>query len=130
MIPLFYTTGSRCKACASKAARDSHRKAAHGLTPEDWKRILEIQDGRCAICRNRQVSKSLAADHDHQTEVRRGALCSRCNHDLLGAAFESVRVLLAAASYLLAPPTSGDWIDPEIGGDRLLAIFTEAVHTA
>jgi hypothetical protein len=126
-VPLWYAAVSRCKACHAKGARDSHRMSVYGLSPAGHKKLAETQDDRCAICRKRQTMKSVAVDHDHKTGVVRGLLCKRCNHDLLGAAFESVKILLAAATYLVVPPSGGDWIDPEVYGDAVLRAFLATV---
>lgn len=57
--------------------RDRLKK--YGLTQEAHSRILESQDGKCAICRRPPVGRSLAVDHCHRTGIVRGLLCSRCN---------------------------------------------------
>ena len=102
--------------------------SVYGLTPTQYNELSELQGGRCAICRNRQTMRAIAVDHSHKTGDVRGLLCKRCNHDLLGASFESVRILLAAAVYLIAPPTSGAWVDPEDGGDAIFNAFRAAVE--
>ncbi len=57
--------------------------AAYGLTPDDYARMLSLQDGGCAICgRAPKPGKSLAVDHCHQTGRIRGLLCFRCNFGL------------------------------------------------
>lgn len=126
-VPLFYTSTSRCLACASQGARTSRRLSVYGLTQDSFSGLAELQNDRCAICRKRQVDRSIAVDHNHQTGEVRGLLCKRCNHDLLGAAYESVKILLAAATYLIAPPSSGNWIDPEDGGDVVLKTMLSTV---
>lgn len=87
----------------------------YGLTPSEYEELLELQGGKCAICRGRPVSKRLAVDHDHTTEAVRGLLCSRCNHDLMGASWDSGAIALALWHYLNTPPTSGQWRAPELG---------------
>lgn len=122
MIPLFYARGSRCIACASSASHGAAIKKAFDIDSAEYARLLELQGGRCAICRNRPRAKRLAVDHDHQTGAVRGLLCKRCNHDLLGAAHDDARVLRAAIAYLEAPPAVGEtyvgglrrqWAPPE-----------------
>jgi hypothetical protein len=108
-IPLFYASGSRCKACAWHASRMSKVKGAYGITQAEYDRVLALQGGLCAICRKRSTDRTLAVDHNHQTGVVRGLLCKPCNHDLLGAARESAWLLRRAADYLDNPPTSGEW---------------------
>ena len=54
------------------------------LTIEDWEKINEYQKGLCFVCWNPQTSgKRLATDHDHDSALIRGFLCSHCN-SLLG----------------------------------------------
>lgn len=73
----------------------------YGITLEDYKTMLENQDGACAICGRRKYSKHglLSVDHDHETGETRGLLCHRCNL-LLGLAKDSDELLLMAAGYL------------------------------
>lgn len=93
---------SRCKSCVKSDRRDnrdrdriSHSKwkekhpeiyrgykaAVYSISASDYNRIFEAQDGKCAICGTHQskLSKSLAIDHDHDTGVVRGLLCTKCN---------------------------------------------------
>lgn len=112
MVPLFYTSGSRCKACASAAQHGASVLKTYKMTASTYDELLRLQGGRCAICRAVPRSKRMAVDHDHETGENRGLLCSRCNHDLLGAAHDRVEILLAAVAYLEAPPTSGRWTAP------------------
>jgi hypothetical protein len=119
-VPLWYASGSRCRACASAARQAAHREATYGLDPAGFAALEKTQGGTCAICRKRQRDRAIAVDHHHGTGDVRGLLCKRCNHDLLGAGFDSARMLLAGLTYLLAPPASGNWLEPERYGDRVL----------
>lgn len=104
-VPLFYVSGSRCKACASMAAHASRLEKTYGIDADEYERIFHgVQGGRCAICRNRPASVRFAVDHDHQSGEVRGVLCKRCNHDLLGGGHDSVDVMWRALAYLLFPP--------------------------
>jgi len=53
-------------------------------------------------------------DHDHRTNENRGLLCSRCNDELLGAAYHKIEILRNAIFYLAHRPLSGRWQQPEI----------------
>lgn len=106
---------TQCRPCSSSKAHAARTEKVYGLTIERYDELLELQGGKCAICRNRPKKKRLAVDHDHVTGAVRGLLCSRCNHDLLGAGWDSVNVLRAAVSYLEANPASGLWQAPESG---------------
>jgi hypothetical protein len=123
-VPLWYCSGTRCKACARASRSDQNRASTYGLTSGDWDAIMKLQGGKCAICRNRQRDRAPAADHDHAKgqHAVRGGLCVKCNHELLAAAHESPRRLVAALIYLLAPPTSGRWVPPEVGTDDVLRV--------
>lgn len=113
-VPLFYTTGSRCRACASKAAHGSRLKAVYGITEEEYQALLAFQDGRCYVCARKALSKRLAVDHDHITGEVRGLLCADvergCNHALLGnieankTAEEALAMARRIVAYLEYPP--------------------------
>lgn len=103
-VPLFYCSGSRCKACASMASHARRLEDNYGIDAAEYQRIFKVQGGRCAVCRNQPRSIRFAVDHDHETGAVRGILCKRCNHDLLGGGHDSVAVLWSAISYLLFPP--------------------------
>lgn len=103
-VPLFYCTGSRCKACASDAAHAASVEKKYEISAEEYRAILERQGGRCAICKCRAISNRFAVDHDHKTDAVRGLLCSKCNHDGLGAFHDSPLLLWRALAYLLMPP--------------------------
>jgi hypothetical protein len=86
-VPLFYTTGSRCKACASNAAHGHRIRREYGITPEDYDALFRFQKGRCYICRRKPRTKRLAVDHDHRTGQVRGLLCANnengCNRAIV-----------------------------------------------
>jgi hypothetical protein len=105
-VPRFYTTGSRCKACASMATHAARLEKVYGIDADEYARIFAAQGGRCAICRNKPRSIRFAVDHDHKTGEVRGILCKRCNHDLLGGAHDSIETLFTAMGYLLFPPAA------------------------
>jgi len=73
-----------------------------GLTVDDYDRILESQNGKCAICgadTPGNKRKNFAVDHDHKTGRIRGLLCFPCNVSI--AHFkESPSLLRKAAQYL------------------------------
>jgi hypothetical protein len=106
---------SRCRACNSAAQHGAMIAKTYGLTSGEYDELLAAQGGKCAICRGRPRSKRLAVDHNHDTGAVRGLLCSRCNHDLLGASWDSGAIALALWHYLNTPPTSGSWQAPELG---------------
>lgn len=93
-------------ATARKLREDAHHRilARHGLTTDDYSRLVECQGGACAICRRPEKAirlgktMRLAVDHDHESGRVRGLLCMRCNTDL--GIFERVLANPAFAAYL------------------------------
>jgi hypothetical protein len=86
----------------------ANRKVAlrqYGLTPEDYDRMLEKQDGGCAICGTAEPggrSRYLHVDHCHATNDVRGLLCGPCNLGL-GSFRDDPTLLTVAAEYLIRP---------------------------
>lgn len=76
MVPVFYSRGSRCQACASQATHASHVQRTYDLSPQDYQRLLDWQGGRCYVCQQVPRVRRLAVDHDHRTGQVRGLLCS------------------------------------------------------
>lgn len=108
MVPLWYCSGSRCKACSSSAGHARGIEKRFGITAEQYGALLRAQGGRCAICRSVPRSKRLAVDHDHQTGEVRGLLCSGkersgCNV-AIGILHDDVDIVQRAADYLRDPP--------------------------
>lgn len=68
------------------------------MTPDDYKRMLEAQNGRCMICGIEQ-QHHLHVDHDHGTGLVRALLCRSCNNGL-GGFKDSIEHLEAAIAYL------------------------------
>jgi hypothetical protein len=93
-----------CKPCKSAYGHEHRMKTVFGITAADYHGMLEMQGYACAICKNKPKNYRLAVDHCHKTGKIRGLLCKRCNHDLLGAAYDSIPMLARAISYLEAPP--------------------------
>lgn len=102
---------SRCRPCVrgqwcSKKGHEYVLKR-HGLTPEDYATMLAEQGGVCAICSKEETSKrsntegirALAVDHNHETGMVRGLLCTWCNKGI-GLLRDDETVVLSAAQYL------------------------------
>lgn len=81
--------------------REYERKAAYGLQPGEYARILAEQDGKCAICRRASNNGRghFHVDHCHDGGQVRGLLCHGCNVSL-GHFQHNTAVLEAAISYL------------------------------
>lgn len=82
-------------------------KKLYGITVEDYEKMLEKQNGGCAICGKSETAKSpvddsvkrLAVDHNHITGVVRGLLCSTCNNGL-GCFKDNISLMKGAIEYL------------------------------
>lgn len=101
-----------CKPCASALSHEARLLATYNITADQYRALLESQDGKCFICRTRPRRARLAVDHDHKCckaggscgKCVRGLLCKRCNRNLLGSAHDDPAVLRRAADYLERPP--------------------------
>lgn len=76
----------------AKKREQSRRQtlARHGITQSDYDQMLELQDGKCALCRQPGGKTNFAFEHDHShcatgcRECWRGLACKRCNLIILG----------------------------------------------
>jgi hypothetical protein len=59
-------------------------KYEYGITLDDYNKMFNSQEGKCAICQKHQneLKKTLCVDHDHKTGAVRELLCMTCNTDL------------------------------------------------
>lgn len=94
----------RCNGDKEKAAKQARKyslKRLYGITPEDYNKMFEEQEGCCAICGSHQSEQKrpLCVDHCHETKVVRGLLCDSCNMGL-GKFFDSPLLLENAIKYL------------------------------
>lgn len=64
--------------------RDSRLKMKFGISLEEYNNKLKEQNGICPGCgmTPEQNGKDFAVDHNHETGMVRGLLCSRCNAGL------------------------------------------------
>lgn len=95
---------SICKACQKNRYSSMYHKAhnlkkRYGISLLDYEKMLQQQEGRCAICKAEPGARSLAVDHCSNTGYVRGLLCMSCNQAI--GAFDHNPVLLKlAAEYL------------------------------
>ena len=111
-------TNRTCKTCARGVTNDYRRKTnygtqpqrkaaadresmmrIYGITPEEYERMLFIQDGVCAICERPPGKRRLAIDHNHATGEIRALLCNTCNV-ALGCMRDDPVLLETAAKYI------------------------------
>jgi hypothetical protein len=75
-------------------------KKLYGITPEQYERMLEDQNHRCAICQEpEKQSRRLAVDHDHSTGKVRSLLCQSCN-TAIGKLKDDPELIRRAAEYV------------------------------
>jgi hypothetical protein len=79
--------------------------AKYGLTPEEYDKMFDEQDGKCAVCGREPegtgVSRhNLVVDHDHVSGITRSLLCDFCNRGL-GIFRDDPDLLINAALYLI-----------------------------
>jgi len=86
--------------------RNHDLKSNHNITLEEYNKMLDEQNGVCAICFEKETDKesnkkikSLAVDHDHKIGSVRGLLCGKCNK-MLGMAKDNIFILKNAIEYL------------------------------
>jgi hypothetical protein len=92
--------------CKGLCAQHMGRFVSRGITYDDYKVLLDRQDGRCAICGRPESELTIDHDHDHChnsngcRDCIRGLLCGTCNTGL-GKFGDDPAILLRALSYLV-----------------------------
>lgn len=92
----------RNRAHSKEKATASALKCRYGISLEDYKLRLEVQEHTCAICGTDNPggrAKRFCVDHNHETGEFRGLLCHSCNR-ALGLFKDSPTILSAALEYL------------------------------
>ncbi len=96
-----YQREYRARDDVKRRQRDAYYRTTYGKTADEVDEIVELQGGRCLICKvelpERLGSRHL--DHDHVTGQIRGVLCIDCNHGI-GKLKVSPYLLLRAVLYL------------------------------
>lgn len=114
--PRCYSHHREVKRKRSEGAWAKRIEETYGITAEDYAKVLEYQDGTCAICRvARGVAKRLSVDHRHSDGSISGLLCGSCNN-LLGRGRDDPEFFRRAANYLEDPPA------PHVIGKRVAPI--------
>ena len=88
---------SSCKECE----HDNSIRRRFGITDAEYRRLLDFQGGRCAICKSpsAKYTTRFHIDHDHTIGRMRGLLCSDCNTGI-GLFQDSTTLLSSAIAYL------------------------------
>ena len=105
-----------------KATRKAAISRIYGLSWKEYVFLYESNDGMCHICgeplalyKNENDVEIAHVDHDHDSGVVRGLLCTQCNL-MLGCARESIGVLCEAISYLNRH-RDDSWLEEEVDLD-------------
>ena len=99
------TMRAQCNPCREHIKWKSFIVRAYGINSDEYYRMLDEQEGKCAICKSdhpnssRVGSGKLFIDHCHDTGKVRGLLCSKCNH-AIGLLNDDVDILLSAIEYI------------------------------
>ena len=75
-------------------------KSNYGLSHEDWLKMWENQNGKCAICGKLfSTPSNIYVDHNHRTGEVRGLLCQKCNYGI-GYLNDDLQLIRRAIKYL------------------------------
>ena len=100
-----------CNSCRNEKRRATYKpgqnasqqlKSNYGITLDEYDRMAEAQDHKCAICHSTDPKGNgsrFAVDHDHKTGKVRGLLCGPCNMGI-GKLGDDIALLTAAIEYL------------------------------
>ena len=81
--------------------RDTIIRRQYGITQQEFNELVDFQDGLCGICGD-ELDK-INIDHDHDTGMVRGLLCTKCNTGL-GHLGDSIDGIKKALHYLNNQP--------------------------
>lgn len=106
-VSLFMKKKSKISNLYSTICAKCHNLSAFGINTLDYESLVESQNNKCAICNNNEkavdkrknIERSLAVDHCHETGKIRGLLCTNCNIGL-GQFKDSLYLLDKAKKYL------------------------------
>ena len=94
--PCHNARGKESKERLHGGSRHYHLMRRYGIGAADVERMIEEQNGLCAICEENPPEH---VDHDHETGEVRGILCFNCNGGL-GQFRDRVDILKKAITYL------------------------------
>lgn len=88
--------------CSSSCKDRVRRWRTFGLEPDEYRSLIQSNDGRCPICLKRV--KRWVLDHNHASGEVTGATCSICNQSLLAYSGHRVEIAERLAAYLRTYP--------------------------
>jgi len=92
----------------------------HGIidmTRERFEELFELQEGKCAICGTLEniLNRAMCVDHDHETGLARGLLCTKCNV-ALGYFGDNLEIIERAINYMKNPPAQSKIKGSDVNG--------------
>ena len=90
VFPAYYSLGP---------GRNNYYLRTYGISKDKYEKLLDSQDGTCAICGEVEDRRRMSIDHCHETGDIRGVVCTLCNN-ILGNARDNVKILASAIEYL------------------------------
>jgi hypothetical protein len=97
------TRGHRNRRYCSKTCMYRSRSIRrYGLTVPEYRRLLDATNGKCPICD--KVPNRWNIDHDHNTGLVTGLVCTGCNIGPLAHSLHSVEFVKKLLSFLENPP--------------------------
>ena len=81
--------------------KGNNLKRRYGIGLHEYNLMLTEQKGKCACCgiHQNELTQKFAVDHDHDTGLIRGLLCSLCNTGI-GKLGDNIEGLMRALNYL------------------------------
>lgn len=91
----------KAKPLPKEIQRERNLRKSFGIGVEEYNKMLDAQEGCCAICGTKEcvTGRNFAVDHDHKTGKIRGLLCQFCN-TALGKFQDDKEILSNAIKYL------------------------------
>jgi hypothetical protein len=103
-----------CKVCHGEYQRELRYRNLFNITVDEYDKVLQFQDGKCAICCQPPKRLRLAVDHDHKTGLIRGLLCPWCNR-AIGQFRDDMSRVRRVVDYFEKPPFSQVLGQPRFG---------------
>lgn len=94
--------------------KDRTLKRKYGIGLDDFNKMLQDQEGHCALCPSTpdsQKNGTLVVDHCHKTGAVRGLLCNPCN-TAIGLLREDRSILEKAIGYLTEAEACSTYAGP------------------
>lgn len=95
--------GGNRRYCSAKCKeRCSALRRNYGLSPEQYRALVDATGGRCPICKRKPSSWHV--DHNHKTGMTTGVVCSPCNIGALATTNHDIEMVRRLLEYLENTP--------------------------